>query len=83
MWVPIAFASSFLNDAEAKHNINELEISAVVWSVEYFKNYTYGGHFASCTDQRDQPHWVAECLFKIVLVFGRSSQETIGVSVHF
>ncbi len=50
--MPIAFASRFLNPAEAKYSINELELLAVVWSVEYFKNYVYGRHFTVRTDHR-------------------------------
>ena len=34
---PIAYASRFLTDFEAKYSINELELLAVVWSVEHFK----------------------------------------------
>ena len=36
-WKPIAYASRFLTDFEAKYSINELERLAVVWSVEQFK----------------------------------------------
>ena len=32
VWVPIAFASRFLNDQEKKYSTNELELLAIVWS---------------------------------------------------
>ena len=51
-WVPIAFASRFLNAAESHYSINELELLAVVWSVEHFKNYVFGRHFTIRTDHR-------------------------------
>ena len=34
---PIAFASRFLNEAEKKYAINELELLAVVWGLEHFR----------------------------------------------
>ena len=36
---PIACTSRFLNQAEQKYSTNDLELLAVVWSCEYFKNY--------------------------------------------
>ena len=51
-WVPIAFTSRFLNAAETHYSINELELLAVVWSVEHFKNYVFGRHFTIRTDHR-------------------------------
>ncbi len=51
-WVPIAFASRFLNAAESHYSVNELELLAVVWSVEHFKNYVFGRHFTIRTDHR-------------------------------
>ena len=41
-WKPVSFASRFLTDFEAKYSINELELLAVVWTVEHFRNYVYG-----------------------------------------
>ena len=41
-WKPICFASSFVTNFEAKNSINELELLAIVWVVEHFKNYVYG-----------------------------------------
>ena len=39
IWVPIAFASQFLNDQEKKYSTNELELLAIVWSCEHSRNY--------------------------------------------
>ena len=39
---PIAFASHFLNDAEKKCLIGELELLAVVWGLERFRLHLYG-----------------------------------------
>ena len=44
-WKPIAYASRFLTEFESKYSINELELLAVVWAVEHFKNYVYGIEF--------------------------------------
>ena len=38
-WVPIAFASRYLNTQEQKHSTNELELLALVWAVDRFKHY--------------------------------------------
>ena len=40
-WKPLSFASRFLTELETKYSINELELLAIVWSVEYFRNYVY------------------------------------------
>ena len=37
----IAYASRFLNTAEQKYAINEMELLSVVWSCEHFKYYIY------------------------------------------
>ena len=39
---PIAFASRYLNDAEKKYSIGELELLAVVWGLEKFRFHLYG-----------------------------------------
>ena len=39
---PIAFASRYLNDAEKKYSIGELELLAVVWGLERLRFYLYG-----------------------------------------
>ena len=36
-WYPIAYASRFLNKNKQRYSINELELLAVVWSLEHFK----------------------------------------------
>ena len=52
VWVPIAFASRFLNDQEKKYSTNELELLAIVWSCEHFRNYLLGNHFVVLTDHK-------------------------------
>ena len=39
---PIAYASRYLNDAEKKYSIGELELLAVVWGLEMFRFHLYG-----------------------------------------
>ena len=51
-WKPVSFASRFLTDIEAKYSINELELLAVVWAVEHFKNYVYGIKFQVISDHK-------------------------------
>ena len=51
-WKPISYASRFLTELEAKYSINELELLAVVWSVEHFKNYVYGINFGVVLDHK-------------------------------
>ena len=51
-WKPVSFASRFLTDFEAKYSINELELLAVVWAVEHFKNYVYGIKFQVISDHK-------------------------------
>ena len=45
IWKPIAFASRFLSNLESRYSTNELELLAVVWSLEHFKYYLYGTEF--------------------------------------
>ena len=52
VWVPIAFASRFLNDQEKKYSTNEFELLAVVWSCEHFRTYLLGNHFVVLTDHK-------------------------------
>ena len=40
-WHPFSFASRYLNVAEKKYSTNELELLAVVWATERFRNYTW------------------------------------------
>ena len=53
-WVPIAFTSRFLNSAKAKYSINELELLAVIWSVEKLRLRTpfHRAHRSSRTAKR-------------------------------
>ena len=51
-WKPIAYASRFLTDFEANYSINELELLAVVWSVEHFNNYVYRIEFELLSDHK-------------------------------
>ena len=51
-WHPIAYASRFSNTNEQRYSINELELLAVVWSLEHFKYYLFGSHFTLQTDHQ-------------------------------
>ena len=51
-WKPISFASRFLTELESKYSINELELLAIVWSVEYFRSYVYGVPFKIISDHK-------------------------------
>ena len=51
-WHTIAFASRFLNKHESRYSTNELELLAVVWSLEHFKHYLFGTEFTLQTDHR-------------------------------
>ena len=44
-WKPISDASRFFTGLEAKCSINELELLAVVWAIEHFRNYVYRINF--------------------------------------
>ena len=52
IWVPIAFASRFLKDQEKKYKTIELELLAIVWSWEHFRNYLLSNHLVVLTDQK-------------------------------
>ena len=52
VWAPTAFASRFLNNAEAKYSTNELELLAIVWVGEYFRAYLLGTRFQVLTDHK-------------------------------
>ena len=51
-WIPIAFASRYLNSQEQKYSTNELELLAVVWAVDRFKHYLLGKEFVIATDHK-------------------------------
>ena len=51
-WETISSASRFLNKAEKKYSINELELLGVVWALEHFKPYLLVHHFTVQTDHR-------------------------------
>ena len=52
IWHTIAFASGFLNTVEQRYSTNELELLAVVWSLEHFKHYLQGSEFTLQTDHQ-------------------------------
>ena len=52
IWVPTAFASRFLNNAEVKYSTNELELLAIVWACEHFRTYLLGTRFQVLTDHK-------------------------------
>ena len=49
---PISFASRYLNPAEKKYSTNVLEVLAVVWATEHFRNYIYGRYFTAISDHK-------------------------------
>ena len=51
-WHTNNFESRFLNNHESRYSTNELELLAVVWSLEHFKHYLYGTEFTLQTDHR-------------------------------
>ena len=51
-WETTHFASRFLKEFEKKYSINELELFAVVWSEENFRNYVYGTEFEVVSDHK-------------------------------
>ena len=48
----MAFASHYLNSQEKKYSTNELELLAVVWSVDRFKHYLLGKESILATDHK-------------------------------
>ena len=51
-WRPILFASRFMNAAEKKYSTDELQMLAVVWGSEYFRNYIFGRKLTVVTDHK-------------------------------
>ena len=52
MWVPISFASRYLNTQVNKYSTNELELLAVVWAVDRYKHYLLRKPFINATDHK-------------------------------
>ena len=52
LWVPISFASRYLNAQEKKYSTKELELLAVVWAVDRYKHYLLGKLFIIATDHK-------------------------------
>ena len=52
LWVPISFASRYLNAQEKKYSTNELEFLAVVWAVDRYKHYLLAKPFIIATDHK-------------------------------
>ena len=52
LWVPISFASRYLNSQEKNYSSNELELLAVVWAVDRYKHYLLGKPFTIATDHK-------------------------------
>ena len=50
--VPISIASRFLNVQEKKYSNNKLELLAINWSCDYFRNYLLGNTFEIFTDHK-------------------------------
>ena len=48
----ISYASRILTELDSKHSIIELELLAVVWAVEHFKNYVYRETFGVVSDHK-------------------------------
>ena len=51
-WKPISYPTRVLPDFEANYSNCELELLAVLWSVEHFKNYVYGFEFEIVSDHK-------------------------------
>ena len=51
-WQATHFASSFLTNFDQKYSNNELELLAVVWTIENFRNYVYGTQFEVVSDHK-------------------------------
>ena len=51
-WELLSCASRYLSEYEAKYSTNELELLAIVWAVEHFRNYIYGEKFEVVSDHK-------------------------------
>ena len=47
---PLACASRSFNRLEEKYSTNKLDLLAIVWELEHFKDYLYGNKFLLQTD---------------------------------
>ena len=52
VWNPLSFASRFPTELEPKYSIDELELLAIIWLVEYFRSYVYGVQFKLISDHK-------------------------------
>ena len=51
-WEATHYASRFLTPFEQKYSINELELLAVVLTIENFRNFVYGNEFEVVSDHK-------------------------------
>ena len=51
-WETTHYASRFLTEFEKKYSINEIELIAVVWAIEKFRNFVYGTEFEVVSDHK-------------------------------
>ena len=51
-WELISCASIYSSNYEIKYSTNELELLAIVWAVEHFRNYIYGAKFEVVSDHK-------------------------------
>ena len=51
-WELISCASRNLSNYEMEYSTNELELLAIVWAVEHFRNYIYGTKFEVVSDHK-------------------------------
>ena len=51
-WELISCASRYLRNYEIKYSTNELELLAIVWAVEHFRNHIYGTKFEVVSDHK-------------------------------
>ena len=51
-WELLSCASRYSSDYETRYSTNELELLAIVWAVENFRNYVYGEKFEVISDHK-------------------------------
>ena len=51
-WELISCAPRYLSNYEMKYSTNELELLAIVWAVEHFRNNVYGAKFEVVSDHK-------------------------------